>query len=217
MPVVTLSKTTAVMADTHVISSSLDINYSAITTISLGVHNSASDVYRAIIKLDLGLVPNESDVSSALLNLTQMSYLSSTAKTFTVHKITSAFDPTTVAWNNQPTFGANPYASFAVSGSSTTVFTADITQLIQDWVNGEAIFGLLIKSADESVTGSYKAFGSLENSTTSYRPTLQPSPSTTHSRQQAKNRWRLWGSITRLLAQQLFLRHFHQGFSLVIY
>ncbi|MGN7470511.1 DNRLRE domain-containing protein [Brevibacillus sp. SAFN-007a] len=168
MPVVTLSKLNSVTQDTFVESFAPTNTQGTSTVIRVG-HSSSPGNIRGLLKFDLGLVPNDAIINSATLKLKQSYTNNGAGGQLDIHKITGIWDNST-NWNTQPPFDTTPSASFTVAANG--LYTVDIKNLVQDWVNGATNNGLLIKRQDESVV-HYVEFDSFDHTTNTNRPILE--------------------------------------------
>lgn len=158
MPVVTLTKNDSITRDNTIDQSQPTYANGSSTSLTIGSGNGASSTCRSLIFFDLGFIPNDAIVNSATLTLSQTT--SQATRVVRVHKVTSSWS-SSVTWNTQPTFDASYVASKSV-GSTLTDYSFTVTSLVQEWVNGTANNGFLIKDADETVLNARKNFGSFE-------------------------------------------------------
>ncbi|MCG5252635.1 DNRLRE domain-containing protein [Brevibacillus agri] len=158
MPVVTLTKNDSITRDNTIDQSQPTYANGSSTSLTIGSGNGASSACRSLIFFDLGFIPNDAIVNSATLTLSQTT--SQATRVVHVHKVTSSWS-SSVTWNTQPTFDASYVASKSV-GSTLTDYSFTVTSLVQEWVNGTANNGFLIKDADETVLNARKNFGSFE-------------------------------------------------------
>ncbi len=63
-----------------------------------------------------------------------------------VHKVTEAWDQTTITWDNQPDYDST-IADF-VMGNNSQYYYWDVTDIVQEWYNDGEHFGLLFKTSD---------------------------------------------------------------------
>ncbi len=97
-------------------------------------------IYRTLIKpLDLGGIPPNTTILKAELVLTAYD-LGSPAN---ASKVLSTWNENTVTWNTLPAIESMPFTTFRTN--STTVIV-DITSLMQEWINSEPIYGVLLWS-----------------------------------------------------------------------
>ncbi|MGG1662872.1 DNRLRE domain-containing protein [Brevibacillus sp. NRS-1366] len=160
MPGYTLAKTNTVVRDTSIQKDLPTQNYSASTSLVVGVGTTSNAITRALLFFDLGMIPNDVVIDSA--NLTFFQTDGATSKTVNVHKLTQSFTDST-NWNTQPSFEETPSASFVSVGYGNVDVSVDIKNLVQRWVNGETNYGLMLKADDEITLNTLRHFQSFEN------------------------------------------------------
>ena len=171
MPVVTLSKTNSDTLDIMIAKNAPNEALHKLPTIDIGISFTSMDnLKRGLWKFDLGSIPKMSTINSAKLNLQLISQAGWRQK-INIHKVTSAWNGLTT-WNTAPTFDPFVYSSL-VPLASSGIMTFDVKTLVQEWVNGASVnYGFLLKQVNENQTNDYVTFGSFDNSTVSYQPTL---------------------------------------------
>ncbi|XXT20145.1 DNRLRE domain-containing protein [Sorangium sp. So ce429] len=104
-------------------------------TLSTGT-SAAGGLRRSLLRFDLSAVPSNARVVSASLSLSQT--YKTVDSTVRVHRVTSAWEESTVTWAS---FGAafDPAAAASfVSGRGSGFRSSEITELAQAWVSGRA-------------------------------------------------------------------------------
>jgi hypothetical protein len=137
---------------------------------------------RTLMSIDLSAIPANATIIYAKLSLyadPQCTYLGyygqptyGTLNRGVIKRITSAWDPNTVTWNNQPSISNANKLKLKSSSSVTQDYTnLDATALIQDMIDNPS-YGILLKMSDE--TNYYKSLilGSNLNSVEAYKPVL---------------------------------------------
>lgn len=162
MPIVKLDYSNVKIQDTYISSSAAGTNYSTNTSLVVGLNG--TNVMRGLLKFDLSLIPNNAIINSAKLRTLRGASANMKAN---IHKVTSAFDFTTVTWNTQPTFDSEIIAR--IDCYNATDSADDITSLVQQWVNGEANNGLLLEA--DTAPFSVSTYPS-ESTNSAYRPYL---------------------------------------------
>ncbi|UED70706.1 DNRLRE domain-containing protein [Brevibacillus sp. HD3.3A] len=169
MPTVTLDGNNVKLGDTYISQGNPGTNYGSNTGLSVGNSGaSGTTANRALLKFDLGLIPNDAIINSATLTLTSSN---NAGRTVNVHKVTNNWDPTTVVWNSNITFDPAVVASKLINNSSTS-YPIDVKTLVQEWVNGVANNGFLIKDSTETGASTAFSFYSHEGGAAGQRPTL---------------------------------------------
>ncbi|WP_437622966.1 DNRLRE domain-containing protein [Sorangium sp. So ce1151] len=110
-------------------------NDGANVTLSTGT-SAAGGLRRSLLRFDLSTVPSNARVVSASLSLSQT--YKTVDSTVRVHRVTSAWEESTVTWAS---FGAafDPAAAASfVSGGGSGFRSSEITELAQAWVSGRA-------------------------------------------------------------------------------
>ena len=115
--------------------------------------------YRSYLKFTLPSDLSGTFVWAAALH-TYQGYAGTSNPDFSIHKVLSNWSSSSLVWNNQPSFSANAYQSQAVSGVKD--HTWNITPIVQEWANGDANYGIVIKATDETPK-RYKRFASSDN------------------------------------------------------
>ena len=122
--------------------------------------------YRAYIQFTLPSNLTGSYVTAATLN-TYQTYSGTSSPTFAVHRVNGSWTSAGITWSNQPSFSSGSYASQAVSGVKN--YTWNMRTMVQEWANGTANNGLVIKATDETPK-RYKRFASSDSA--SNKPSL---------------------------------------------
>ncbi|HEY6388718.1 MAG TPA: DNRLRE domain-containing protein, partial [Candidatus Acidoferrum sp.] len=92
-----------------------------------------------------------------------------------IYPVTGSWTESTLSTSSAPTLAATPIASDVTLGMANTFLVVDVTQLVQDWLNGTANGGF----ANDGIalvahTGSsYAVFDSKESVVTSHEPRLE--------------------------------------------
>ena len=115
--------------------------------------------YRSYLKFTLPSDLSGTFVWAAALH-TYQGYAGASNPDFSIHKVLSKWSSSSLVWNNQPSFSANAYQSQAVSGVKD--HTWNITPIVQEWANGDANYGIVIKATNETPK-RYKRFASSDN------------------------------------------------------
>jgi hypothetical protein len=98
----------------------------------------------------------------------------STDYDFGVYRVTASWEESSVTWQNQPAFVAEPYATIKVSGAAGGPYTWDVKTLVQEWAAGTYVnYGLLLKRVDMQYPTNWPYFCSSDNTNSSYHPRLR--------------------------------------------
>ena len=103
--------------------------------------------------------------------------IASATRMWSIHRVTSAWDESTVTWNTAPTFTAtNAVTGNSSPATNTDDMTFDVTALVQDMVDSGNHYGFYLKHDGTTAYSSY-SFGSKDNKNTcSVAPTLSINP-----------------------------------------
>jgi hypothetical protein len=116
----------------------------------------AANVAKATLKLYLSLATNPSG-------------------TIDIYPISSAWTESTLTPSSPPTISPTPFASGIAVGNSDSYLVVDVTQLVQDWLNGSANGGFANDGIAlvAATSSSYVVFDSKESIITSHEPRLE--------------------------------------------
>ncbi|WP_433933795.1 DNRLRE domain-containing protein [Sorangium cellulosum] len=121
----------------------------------------------ALLWFDLSFIPAGAPVFSATLTINQVYKMPLT--TVRLHEALAPWGETTVSWSSyNQSWDSLSFASI-ISGNGTGDRTADVTGLVEDWVNGVPNYGLVL---EEDATASTQWRAS-EDPTASRRPRLE--------------------------------------------
>ena len=154
------------VADTYVAASQPDQNFGHAPSMAIGGQSNA------YLRFNLGNIPPNSTVTKATLRLYVDGFL--TPGQFDVYEIDQPWNEFLTTWNNAPPLGASATGNNPVHialPNNTTFILVDITDLVQQWVNGTVTNnGIAI-----ALTTSYGSFTleSKENTETSHEPELE--------------------------------------------
>jgi len=132
-------------------------------------------IVRSLVKFDLSAIPSGSTINSAVFKA-RHSYFSegSGACNITVHRIKERWLEGSVRWTNKPDYHGSSYDSVSIGHGAWGWYEWDVTDLVQEWVNGTSNYGLMLRGP-ESPCGRVRAFSTREGS---YTPKLVVSFST---------------------------------------
>ena len=145
------------------------------------IMSGGSAARRGIIQFDLSSIPVGANVSSAILSLWTGSGL--TNVNMSIHRVTRTWTEAGSTWNtydgsNNWTTAGGDYDAAAdanATPSSTTAGTQTnwtITSLVQEWVDGTANNGMIVKLTTESGNTTGHLFRSSDNADAATRPKL---------------------------------------------
>ena len=147
--------------DAYVYLGSPAANFGSAAGLYVGAE-SRSAVYRALFAFNLDAIPSGSTIISADFKayVTQSS-VGLTALDVALKQLSKGWAENTVTWNNQPSFmdidqvnGVGILPGYALW---------DVKDLVQEWVNGKANYGLALVSSSEDLVG-WRVFSSREGS-----------------------------------------------------
>lgn len=137
------------------------------TSSYLSIGKSGSVEYRSVIKFDLSDIPSSDNVTSAILKLYRGGTSTAPNGSIYAYRATDSWSESNITWGN-PDYNNSSYDSN--SGGSTWM-EWDITNLVQQWVDGTYTnYGVYLK-ATSSVSQLYEYY-SKDYATSAYRPKL---------------------------------------------
>jgi RHS repeat-associated protein len=122
------------------------------------------------VRWNIGLLANATIVQADYKSLNSYSW-SCEGRPFQIYRVTADWNPSTVNWNNQPSFGGTAYAdhntvSYGRDGCPANWFHTNLQGLVQGWVDGTTpnygVTGRVSSNDNYSDSYTYKEFGSLE-------------------------------------------------------
>ncbi|MEA2055031.1 MAG: DNRLRE domain-containing protein [Candidatus Thermoplasmatota archaeon] len=118
------------------------------------VNPRTQDICRTYIKFDLSSIPSGATVSSAKLRMYYYRWWEAdpAGRTNDLHEVANSWNENTLTWNNKPNYDATAFSSYVVPSSFGWI-DVDVTQYVQDKVNGEPNYGILIKDRNEQSMG----------------------------------------------------------------
>lgn len=134
------------------------------------------DYSRAYLKFDISPLvgQNIANVSLSLFNMYSPKCGTSVGDGIQVRRVTSAWDPMTLSWNNQPTNTTeNAVLNKAAFGGpcDPAPLTWDITAMARQWANDDiGNYGVVLMSPVERATANYRGFASSENTDEGMEP-----------------------------------------------
>jgi len=150
---ITIDPTTTIQpatSDTYVAEDSPTSNFS--TDIDLTVGN-VIDQYIGLLKWDLSAY---NEIVSATMALVRYDGANNTSRDFSVHKVTEAFDASTVTWNTKPSY-SGALDTTAVLGDAT--YEWDVSACVS---NSTDNYGIALIGDDAVTADTYKVFASSE-------------------------------------------------------
>jgi gluconolactonase len=162
-----------------------NVNFGAAAEAFVG-HHASSGTVRGVYAFPLDRVPYGNIVTNAVLKLRAMRRIG-TAATVTLHRVTAAFDESSVTWQNASTgtpwapggaYDTTPLATFVLTGTvnDTALYLSGtpLVQAVQAAVTVSEPFRFLLKSPDAEALGgdNYVVFGSNDNEFQHKRPML---------------------------------------------
>lgn len=132
-------------------------------------------IHRSYIKITaLPTIPDSMPITNIELVLRNTNG-STTGRTFGVYKVTSAWDPSSITYANQPSIGARIATDEFNANNLVNTFslTSEINAFYPEHFAGTN-YGYMVRYTDESKTNAdYNAFYSTEHSTKSSRPYIK--------------------------------------------
>ncbi len=166
IPVAGFGAEARLAADAFVNASSVNTNYGANASLTVGGTGSR----RSFLRFDLSTLPAGTlGASVAKANLIVYSDTAAVGSAFNVARVLTPWTEGAITNTLAPTIGAIEVTSVAASG--TTFISVDVTQLAKDWLNGTLTNnGLALLP---STGGTNIDLDSKENATTSHAPRLE--------------------------------------------
>jgi hypothetical protein len=160
--------------DCDVSSSTAVVNFGNYPNLFIG-NTIDPSIARAYLQFNLSAIPTGVDIVSADLKLYHNSSTGTTDLTIRIHKVTSSWQENTLTWINQPDYHPTPESSRLVNVDITDWLSWDITNLLQEWLDGSTPnYGLVLKDTDEALGNTYiQCFSSDYIDETSLRPKLE--------------------------------------------
>lgn len=114
------------------------------------------------------------NVAKATLKL-YLSPLTSPTGAIDIYPVTSAWTESTLSSSSTPTIAATPFASGINVGSANSFLVVDVTQLVQEWLEGATNGGIVNDGIAlvAHTSSSYVVFDSKESIVTSHEPRLE--------------------------------------------
>lgn len=160
-------------------------NYGSQTNLSAGGGTSSPPASRTYLQFDLSSIPPNTTLESANISLYYYGWYgpSDLSADLPIQKVTSAWDESTITYNNQPSFDASPVANLSVGNSGNYGWqTVNLTTLVQSWLNGSVSNnGLMINYANPPVNNAKDFYSSDYIADPSLRPKLVLTYSQTES------------------------------------
>lgn len=136
------------ISDEHVCQAYPTTNYMNTYIVRVG-WGSDSDICRTYIKFTLPPLTSADLVTSARLYLTPRDGRSDPNNSqINVHKVTGSWDPSTINWNNKPSYNPN-IEEYQIIGAFNT-YSWDITSIAKEWYSTGVNNGLMLKFNNES-------------------------------------------------------------------
>ena len=114
---------------------------------------------RSYLKFDLSSIPADSMIISATFRIKHAGGRDypGESRTVSFYRVTGSWAESTITWNNRP-----GYSEFIASCASTyddvSWCESDVTQLVNNWVNGSTANHGLVAIGPENVSGIYRLF-----------------------------------------------------------
>jgi len=154
--------------DTYVCADDATGNYGNSSRLKVGKNN-GDDQYEKIayLKFDLSSIPDGAVIISATLKLYDETSVSINIK---VYRVAEDWSESDINWNNKPSFDESYTYASVNSGGSGSWFEADITELVEEWLNGTYNnYGVALRAPSSN---AYDQFYSKEDSDSSKHPRL---------------------------------------------
>lgn len=118
---------------------------------SFTINPRTADICRTYLKFDLSVVPSDATILSATLRYYYYRWWEAdpVGRTNDLHKVTSSWSEDTLTWNNKPGYNANVFSSYVVPSSFGWI-ESDVKDYVQDKINGETDYGIMIKDRNEA-------------------------------------------------------------------
>jgi hypothetical protein len=91
---------------------------------------------RALVRFDLSFIPRGSDIRQARFEAGQKAAGGQAVVQLPLYAVRGSWDEMSVTWNNQPPISSQPAAVIPVDSGVPVIFTWDVRNLVQEWVDG---------------------------------------------------------------------------------
>ncbi|MBU0677996.1 MAG: DNRLRE domain-containing protein [Verrucomicrobia bacterium] len=156
-----------------------DTNYGSSTGTTMGYYTAPSQEERTVMQFDLSAYVG-TVVNSATLYMYRYFKYGSSSFNADIHRLTQPWDEAEVTWNSYETgqswstpggdYDGTASATTLIPGSGYEWYSWDVTDLVQDWVDGTSVnYGLLAKQQVFG-GGTYSAFYTREQTGTTSDP-----------------------------------------------
>ena len=136
-------------ADAYVYEETASTNYGSSVDLIAGRGTEFGYINRTYLKFDQSPLPADAEVLSASLYIYMHSATSSSYR-LQVRKVTVGWEESTLNWNNQPGAESTVYLSDENVTNESEWKVFDVTDAVQDWVEGQTNEGLVLKAYDET-------------------------------------------------------------------
>jgi len=167
------SKTFKSVGDTTVMQGFPGTNFGSNVDMWAGYGNTLDQVQtmRALVDFNFSTLPANVTVNSAILYL-NMQISGDTgvnSRDISIYRVTGNWAENSVTWNSQPTFDNTVIATESIEHLDFTLYSFDITSLVQGWANNTyPNQGLMIRGPETPSTG-FRGFDTREGS---YKPQI---------------------------------------------
>jgi len=162
--------------DAFVASDDPAVNYGANLFLSISRVSWQTNQFRTYIQFDLSSIPSTAVVTDASLHLFYGLAIEELDTPAGLYRVTSAWDESTVTWNNQPDSWNAPEATNTVPPWAIGSFVSwQVDSLVQSWIDGSVDnYGAMLRDTDEATAETAKGFSSSDNvADPAYRPKLE--------------------------------------------
>ncbi|MFN3383443.1 MAG: DNRLRE domain-containing protein [Archaeoglobaceae archaeon] len=159
--------------DSYVRSGSNNTNYGTLSLLYAGYTTTTSwRITRTFIKFALPQELSDAKILNATLYLYKSGHTGTpTNIALGAHRVLTDWSETTIRWNNQPSFSANPTASITPPTTNNLYIGWNVTSDVKAFVDGTPNYGWCIKSSNENQNTRIQ-FNSKENTNASTLPYL---------------------------------------------
>jgi hypothetical protein len=144
---------------------------------TLTIGSSTIEGFRAYLQFDLSSLPTEAVIMAADLKLYQFSGFGVSGFVFPagLYRVTESWDEDLIKLNNRPDYASSPESTISVTMGDTGWLSWDITDLLQEWLDGSIVnYGVVIKAVNEGIgSNSVDCYSSDYMTSTALRPKLE--------------------------------------------
>lgn len=138
----------------------------------VGNNNAVGTSYKSFLYFDVSQIPANNFIQSAALKLYVLQKTIAGQVTVNIYRLDGSFDPAFLTWSSSQNIPTIATADTLMITNNSEYVTADITDIVQGWVDGTQKNNGIMLTIDNPVNG-YIQFASNNNSVIAYYPVLE--------------------------------------------